>query len=393
MRRLSRRLRNVGAGLILWAGWAGTPSEAGPLLSVRAVSVERTSAGARLVLDLSRDAVAQSQFLGAPNPRFVIDLPPAAWKVRSPRAVGLITRVRHGEHRRSIRLVLDLKQEARLVGSARSQTAHGVRLTYDLAPISAAYEPLPSPIFAPPEAEPPAFLAPVSLAPKSGRRIVVIDPGHGGQDPGALGMSRGREKDYNLAAGLALREQLQKRGYQVFMTRQTDVFLPLAERVKVARDRQADLFISLHSDADPKGAAKGATVYTLSQRGVQRTRALMGAQDWNVDLGEAGGSARSILLDLTQRETKDHSTRFAEALIDRLDGSTPLARRTPANAGFFVLLAPDVPAVLLEMGYVTHADDERRLADPGARRALMSAVVEGVDDYFETRKSYASVSP
>lgn len=394
MRRLSRRLRNVGAGLIFWAGLAGTPSGAAPSLSVRAVSVERTSAGARLVLDLSRDAVARPQFLGAPNPRFVVDLPPAAWKARPARAEGLITRMRHGAHTRSTRLVLDLAQEARLVGSSRIRTARGVRLTYDLAPVAVAYEPAPEPTFAPLEAEPPVFLAnSPPLALKSGRRIVVIDPGHGGQDPGALGKSQGREKDYNLAAGLALREQLQKRGYQVFMTRQTDVFLPLAERVKVARDRQADLFISLHSDADPKGAAKGATVYTLSQRGVQRTRALMGAQDWNVDLGEAGGSARSILLDLTQRETKDHSTRFAEALIDRLDNSTLLTRRTPASAGFFVLLAPDVPAVLLEMGYVTHADDERRLADPGARRALMNAVAEGVDDYFGTRKTYASVSP
>jgi N-acetylmuramoyl-L-alanine amidase len=222
----------------------------------------------------------------------------------------------------------------------------------------------------------------------------VIDPGHGGQDPGALGKSLGREKDYNLAAGLALREQLQNRGYQVFMTRTTDVFLPLAERVKVARDKHADLFISLHSDADPKGLAKGATVYTLSQRGVQRTRTLMDRQDWNVaDVGDAGGSAKSILLDLTQRETKDHSARFADALIDRLQGAAPLTRRTPANAGFFVLLAPDVPAVLLEMGYVTQQDDERRLADPASRRSLMSAVAASVDDYFETRKTYASVSP
>jgi N-acetylmuramoyl-L-alanine amidase len=119
----------------------------------------------------------------------------------------------------------------------------------------------------------------------------------------------------------------------------------------------------------------------------------MDAQDWNVDLGDAGGNTRSILLDLTQRETKDHSARFAEALIDRLEGAAPLMRRTPASAGFFVLLAPDVPAVLLEMGYVTQKDDERRLADPAARRSLMSAVAASVDDYFGTRKTYASVRP
>lgn len=381
--------------MVLWAGLAATPCLAAPL-SVRAVSVERTGAGARLVVDLSRDAVAQPQFLGSPKPRFVLDLPGAAWKAHTARAGGLITRVRHGEHARSTRLVLDLSQEAKLVSSAKSRTKGGMRFIYNLAPAGTPIEEPAAPAVAPPvPADLTVYTPPPALPQglKPGQKIVVIDPGHGGQDPGALGKSQGREKDYNLAAGLALRDQLEKRGYRVFMTRQTDVFLPLAERVKVARDRQADLFISLHSDADPKGQAKGATVYTLSQRGVQRTRTLMDRQDWNVDVGESGGSAKSILLDLTQRETKDHSARFAEALIDRVQDAAPLTRRTPANANFFVLLAPDVPAVLFEMGYVTHADDEKRLADAGTRRALMGAVADSVDDYFETRKTYASVSP
>ncbi|MEJ0024173.1 MAG: N-acetylmuramoyl-L-alanine amidase [Alphaproteobacteria bacterium] len=396
------------------AGLVGTPGWAASSLAVRSVSVEQTGAGSRLVVDLSRDANAQPQFLPAPHPRFVLDLPAANWRAKTPHGRGLITKVRHGEHARSMRLVLDLRQEGRLVASSRTRIKGGVRLVYSLEPVRAAYQPAPksklvavaAPVVAAPVTdEPPAAEAPVAepsvlldpsptFVPKTGRKIVVIDPGHGGQDPGALGKSLGQEKDYNLAAGLALREQLQNRGYQVFMTRTTDVFLPLGDRVKVARDRHADLFISLHSDADPKGLAKGATVYTLSQRGVQRTRTLMDRQDWNVaDVGDAGGAAKSILLDLTQRETKDHSARFADALIDRLQGAAPLTRGTPVNAGFFVLLAPDVPAVLLEMGYVTQKDDEKRLADPAARRTLMSAVAASVDDYFETRKTYASVSP
>lgn len=389
MRRLTRRLRKVGVGLVLWAGLTATSGWAAPDLSVRAVAVERTDAGTRLVLDLSRDAAVRPEFLGAPNPRFVLDLPRAAWNARAVKAEGLVQAVRHGQHARSTRLVLDLAAEARLIGSDRIRTAAGVRLTYDLAPRDAARASQPAM-----QAELTMMPRPVVQSPavRGTAKVVVIDPGHGGKDPGALGKAQGREKDFNLAAALVLREQLQKRGYKVFLTRETDTYLPLAERVKVARDRQANLFISLHSDADPKGVAKGATVYTLSQRGVQRTRSVMDAQDWHVDVGEAGGAAKSILLDLTQRETKDHSARFAEALIARVQDAAPLARRAPANAGFFVLLAPDVPAVLFEMGYVTHADDERRLANASARRSLMGAVADSVDDYFETPKTYASVS-
>ncbi len=395
MRRLSRRLRNFGAGMMIFAGLAVAPGWAAPTLAVQAVTVARTEAGARVTLDLSRDAAVQTQFLGAPKPRFVIDLPEAQWRATDPRGAGIVANVRHGEHTRSARLVLDLKHEGRLVASGRRNIGEGVRLTFDLAAASGSDAEPPQVKPPAPAAGEPAPILRAGLAARepAGKRVVVVDPGHGGRDPGALGTSSGREKDYNLAAAMVLRTQLEKRGYAVFLTRDTDVFLPLAERVKIARDRKADLFISLHSDADPKGKAKGATVYTLSQRGVQRTRTVMDAQDWTVDVGEAGGSARSILLDLTQRETKDHSSRFAEALIDRLGDRAPLTRRTPASAGFFVLLAPDVPAVLLEMGFVTHAEDERRLADANQRKVLMDAVAASVDDYFETRKTYASVSP
>lgn len=405
MRQSCRRLLEIGVGLILWAGLAGAPSHAAPLVNVRVAAVEPAGAGARLVLDLSADVPAEPFFLPAPKPRLVLDLPAGAWNAgRAPVRSALVSGLRHGDDSKRTRLVLDLTQEASLVRATRTASPRGgVRIVYEFAPLGAARgqtaeEPrtLEAPDSAPPPAALPPFKRPQVILPgRSPRRVVVIDPGHGGKDSGALGKALGQEKDYNLNAGLALRDALEARGYSVVMTRKTDVFLPLPERVKIAREAKADLFISLHSDADPKAQAKGATVYTLSQGGVQRAKALADGQDWNVDLGPASASARvgSILLDLTQRETTDNSSTFAEDVLSRLEGVAPLNASRPRRAGFFVLLAPDVPAVLLEMGFVTHGEDERRLANASARKAMMDAVAGSVDDYFQARKTYASVTP
>jgi N-acetylmuramoyl-L-alanine amidase len=167
--------------------------------------------------------------------------------------------------------------------------------------------------------------------------------------------------------------------------------LPLNERVKIARDNRADLFLSLHADSNPNPEARGASVYTLSERGGARARGVMDAQDWDVDTGEAPHSAQvqRILVDLAQRETTNRSADFAQTLIGQLGGAAPLLRNTHRNAGFFVLLAPDVPAVLVEMGFMTNAQDETRLTDPRARRRMMGALADAIDVYFAKSRAYA----
>lgn len=408
MRQLCRRLLEAGGGLFLWAGLAGAPGHAATPMAVQAAVVEPAGAGARLVLDLTGEPKLAPLFIPGPKPRFVLDLAGTAWAAKKqPVVTGLVTALRHGAHENHTRLVLDLSAESKLASTSRTATDSGVRVVFEIVPEAAS----PPQILIPPHLrntppEPATLTAlpiekmavkgpvlPVSAS--SGRRLIVVDPGHGGKDPGALAKSGGQEKDFNLAAGLALRAALEKRGYDVVMTRETDEFLPLADRVKVARDRKADLFLSLHSDADPQHQAQGATVYTLSQRGVARAKALADDQNWTVDLGEASQQSRvgSILLDLTQRETTDHSANLAENLLSRIEGVAPLNAARPRQAGFFVLLAPDVPAALLEMGFVTHADDAKRLADPSQRKAMMGAVAAAVDDYFKGGKTYASVTP
>lgn len=232
----------------------------------------------------------------------------------------------------------------------------------------------------------PAPSRPLELNGRNVRRVVVIDPGHGGHDPGAIGVTGVREKDVVLDAALELRSALESRGqYRVALTRDADTFVPLEQRVRFARAQNADLFLSLHADSSPNHDARGATVYTLSEHGAARAQNLMGAQNWDLDLGEAprSGVVSEILVDLAQRETTNRSAEFAEMVIPRLREVSPLLVSSHRNAGFFVLLAPDVPAVLIETGFLSNAADERRLADPRQRQAVAGAIADAVDSYFQ----------
>lgn len=216
------------------------------------------------------------------------------------------------------------------------------------------------------------------------RPVIVIDAGHGGDDPGALGANI-HEREVTLAAALELRRQLEATGrYRVVLTRSSDVRVPHARRVSIAREAGADLFISLHADSGPNPETRGASVYTLSDRGAERaaSQALGGGPYGGIDLPAGDPAVRRVLLDLTQRATRNRSSVFAGVLLNAIGGEAPLLARSHRNDNFAVLLAPDVPAVLLEMGFITNAEDERFLSDSGGRRRLMSAVVRAIEAYF-----------
>lgn len=224
------------------------------------------------------------------------------------------------------------------------------------------------------------------------RKVVVIDAGHGGKDPGASG-GRVREKDVTLAAARALKKRLERDNrYRVILTRSGDSFVPLGNRVQMARRAGADLFISLHADAGLDPETRGATVYTLSDQGSDRAAKKLISNDWfiNVNLPGRDKTVNRILLDLTQRSTRNQSSAFAELLIDNIGDQTELLRRSHRDAGFVVLLAPDVPAVLLEMGFITNPDDEHTLSDPARRMRLMNAVGDSIDSYFAGQTRVAS---
>lgn len=224
------------------------------------------------------------------------------------------------------------------------------------------------------------------------KKVIVIDAGHGGKDPGARG-AEAREKDITLAAARALKARLERGGkYKVVLTRGSDVYVPLETRVQIARRADADLFISLHADSGTNPSLRGASVYTLSDKASARAAKFVDKDDWfmraNVPGGDRGVS--EILLDLTQRATKNRSAAFAEQLLEEVADHTTLIRRSHRDAGFVVLLAPDVPAVLLEMGFLTNAQDEKLLRDDGRRARFMNAVGDAIDSYFAEQTRLAA---
>jgi N-acetylmuramoyl-L-alanine amidase len=224
------------------------------------------------------------------------------------------------------------------------------------------------------------------------RRVVVIDAGHGGKDPGARG-ANAREKDVTLSAAKALKARLEASGaYRVVLTRDSDVYVPLEGRVQIARRADADLFISLHADAGADTATRGASAYTLSEKGADRVGEVLGKEDLFVQTSGAGRdkAVGQILLDLTQRSTKNRSAAFAEVLLEKVSAETPLLRRSHRDAGFMVLLAPEVPAVLLEMGFITSPDDERLLTTAADRERLVDAVGDAIDAFFQQPVRLAS---
>jgi N-acetylmuramoyl-L-alanine amidase len=219
------------------------------------------------------------------------------------------------------------------------------------------------------------------------RPLIYIDAGHGGRDPGARGSSLA-ESEVTLAAARALKQELERSGrYRVRLTRDGDVYVGLYRRVAIARQAGADLFISLHADAGADPATRGASVYTLSEQGAGRAvREFTRGENWQRSLNLPGrdASVDRILLDMTQRATQNRSAQLARTLLGELEEADhPLLRRSHRDAGLAVLLAPDVPAVLLEMGFITNPEDERLLGDSRARRRLMRAVAEGIDRYFD----------
>ncbi len=225
---------------------------------------------------------------------------------------------------------------------------------------------------------------------KNGKRVVVIDPGHGGADPGAQGTDGTLEKDVVLATALALGAELTATGrYDVVYTRLDDTFLKLGERVSVARDGGASLFISLHADAlagDPH--VGGLSVYTLSEKASDAQAARLAQKEnradiiGGVNLKDEPDDVMMILIDLAQRQTLDHSVKFARSVVGDLDKEARLTKNAHRSAGFKVLKALDVPSVLIELGYLSNADDLANLTSPDWRGKVATGLAGAVDEYF-----------
>jgi N-acetylmuramoyl-L-alanine amidase len=226
------------------------------------------------------------------------------------------------------------------------------------------------------------------------RPIVVLDPGHGGIDTGTKTATGQMEKDIALEFALALRDKLERTGkYRVVITRTDDTFVELGDRVRFARARKAQLFLSIHCDALPRaeGDAHGATVYTLSDKASDAEAALLAEAEnradviAGVDLSTEPNDIADILIDLAQRETRTFSTHFSRMLVTELKAAARMHKYPLKAAGFRVLKAPDVPSVLLELGYLSNREDLKQLTSDAWRQRVGDAVVQAVGVYFTTR--------
>ncbi|MGQ0485373.1 MAG: N-acetylmuramoyl-L-alanine amidase [Hyphomicrobiales bacterium] len=338
-------------------------------------------------------------------PEVAFDLPPGAGrKVR-----GLITEFRYGvvEYGRA-RIVIDtsgpvLIEKSFVIGPQAGQPA---RLVVDLVKTSeaaflktyksearksqsAAASPLPRP--KPGTEASPLPEKQVAAKPKHGRKLVVIDPGHGGIDPGAIGRNKTKEKDVVLAFGHALRLKLEADGkYDVVMTRTGDGFVSLRDRVRLAREREADLLIAIHADIVRGQSARGATIYTLSDKASDAEAEALAQKENRADIIagldlEAGNEdVTGILIDLVQRESKTHSVFFARKAVAEMRAVTGFTGKPLRSAGFVVLKAPDVPSVLVELGYLSSKTDEQQLNSQAWRDRTAAALARAIDKYFST---------
>ena len=231
------------------------------------------------------------------------------------------------------------------------------------------------------------------IKPEDGKPVIVIDAGHGGIDPGAIGASGTLEKEITLAYARAVAQALAATGrYHVVLTRKKDNFIRLRQRIAIARGAGADLFLSLHADKDGTSALRGASVYTLSEQASDAEAEALAAKEnkadiiAGVDLSNENQVVTDILIDLAQRETQNLSARFAGLLVLELKQETMLLHNTHRFAGFAVLKAPDVPAVLVELGYLSSHQDESLLASSPHRAKMAAAIVRAANAYFDWRQ-------
>lgn len=369
---------------------------AAPGLEVSAVRLGQHETKTRFVMEMN--AAPKFDIFLLPDPyRIVIDLPELAWHAGDDSAhnKGLIRNFRWGLFKKDTsRVVLDVAGPVKILQAVVLPPASGKpwRFFIDIQQTDEAS--FRTALAAQRKQQEPAEIAVAAPPPatESRKYTIVIDAGHGGIDPGAIGKSGVYEKKITLAVSRKIRDILVKDSrYNVLMTRDDDIFLSLRERVAIGRNAGADLFISVHADSIGRPDFRGAAVYTLSENASDDEAADLAKEEnksdliGGVDLSVQDDTVQGILIDLAQRETKNFSVKFAEMLTPEIARSGMTVRgRSHRFAGFRVLKAPDVPSVLVELGYLSNREDERILKSASGQQNLAGAIANSVDKYFKT---------
>jgi N-acetylmuramoyl-L-alanine amidase len=390
-----------------------SPAAAAGFPVASAVRIAGDEKQTRFILDLDRKIDVRAVLLGDPY-RVVLDIPQVSFNLPAGIGMagkGLIRAFRYGlVMPGGSRVVFDLTGPVKIENSYVLDAANGQppRLVVELVSVEKSAfkatpdEPKPElrPALADASA---AVMGAVAAATKRAasndrRPVVVIDPGHGGVDNGTVAASGENEKDIVLEFAKALRERVEKSGkFRVVMTRDDDTFIQLADRVKIARNETAALFVSIHADALPKaeGDAQGATIYTLSDKASDAEAEKLAESENKADaiaginLTEEPADVADILIDLTQRETRTFSSRFAKTLASEMKAVARMHKHPLKSAGFRVLKAHDVPSVLVELGYVSNKDDLQHLLSESWRSKTVGSVAQAIDSFLGKRVATA----
>jgi N-acetylmuramoyl-L-alanine amidase len=346
-------------------------------VEVRAVRLWASPEGTQVVLELSGSAKHSLLMLKNPD-RVVLDVSAAhlSATAQKPAAAGVVKEVRMARRPSGeLRVVLDLTQPIRAKSFlATPNDRYGYRLVVDLGGAVAANAPI--------KAE--------HARPEARDLIIAIDAGHGGEDPGAIGMHGTREKDVTLAIARALERYIDAEpGMRAVLTRNGDYFVPLRDRMRRARAQQADLFVSIHADSIRDRTVDGSSVYILSQRGATSEAARWLAERENaadliggVSLEDKGDLLASVLLDLSQTASLSASETAAEHVLHQLNLVGEVRKPLVQQAGFMVLKSPDIPSMLIETAYISNPAEEQRLRGVAHQAKLAAAIHQGLKEYF-----------
>ena len=352
---------------------------------IRNARLWRSDDKLRLVFDLSGPVQYKTFSLSAPE-RLIIDLSGAnlSGDFRQLALSNTVIRsIRSGPFGQGdTRIVLDLSSPVQLASFLLPpQDGQGHRLVLDLKTA------VPLQMASAPEAT-------VDKAHPTRDIIVVVDPGHGGKDPGAVGAKGEREKDVVLSIAQLLAKRLKReKGFDVKLVRNDDFFVPLRKRVEIARKHKADMFISVHADAAPRLTASGASVYCLSEGGATSATARFMAQRENgadllgatslLNLKDKDPMLAGVILDMSMNATIAASLQLGSTVLGSLAGITTLHQKRVEQAGFAVLKSPDVPSILVETGFISNARDSQRLVTPRHQQAVADGLFEGLQRYFQ----------
>lgn len=364
-------------------------------LSVQAQQVEVNGARiwtapdqTRLVVDTAASVSHKIFHLDNPH-RLVIDIPDARLRDKLPKVepdepllMGMRSGVRDGD---DLRLVVDLKQKVRAKSFAlQPNDKYGHRLVVDLTPVASGASRIGVAKSGKPH---------LSIGTKSKKArdvIIAIDAGHGGEDPGATGAKGTREKKVTLQIARKLARLVKKeQGMRPVMIRDGDYYIRLRKRISLARKRKADLFVSIHADAFRDPRVRGSSVYTLSHRGASSEAAKWLADKENsadliggIDLNENDNLLATVLLDMTQNATLEHSNAAAKKVLQNLRKIGAVHKGSVQKAGFVVLKSPDIPSMLVETAFISNPEEEKRLRSKEHQTKLAKAILGGIKAYF-----------